>query len=232
MNEIENKNALELLEWSLDKYHPQIAFASSFGAEDVVVIDMLCKINSEAKIFTLDTGRLHEETYKVIEDIRNRYKINIDVYFPQTDLVEKLEKEKGLFSFYNNQEDRKKCCYIRKIEPLNRALQELKAWITGIRREQVVTRKDMPKHEIDTLHNSIIKINPLTDWTEKDVWDYIRANSLPYNELHDKGFPSIGCAPCTREIKKTESVRAGRWWWEDEAKKECGLHSKATNYNI
>lgn len=225
IEESEGKKAVEILEWGLEKFHPNIAFASSFGAEDIVVIDMLCKINPDAKIFTLDTGRLHEETYNIIESIRNKYNIELISYCPQTELVEKLEREKGFYSFRNSLKERKECCYIRKIEPLNRAMAGLKAWITGVRREQVVTRKDIKKVEIDIDHNSIVKINPIADWSESDVWDYIRDNSLAYNQLHDKGFPSIGCAPCTRAIKKTENVRAGRWWWEDEKSKECGLHS-------
>ncbi len=230
--EVVKKNAFEVIEWGLKKFHPEIAFASSFGAEDVVIIDMLRKINSEAKIFTLDTGRLNEETYQIMENIRKRYNIKVDIYFPQAKLVEELEKERGFYSFRNSLEDRKKCCYVRKVEPLNRALADLKAWITGLRREQVITRTDIKKVEIDDAHNSMIKINPIADWSERNVWDYIKKNSLMYNSLHDKGFASIGCAPCTRAIKRTENVRAGRWWWEDESKKECGLHPGINDYNI
>lgn len=223
---LESKTAEEILKWSLEKYHDKTALASSFGAEDVVLIDMLVKINSKARIFTLDTGRLPQETYDVIDKIKEKYKINIEVYFPDTGSVKKMVNEYGFNLFYKNIELRQLCCKVRKIEPLNRALKNLNAWICGLRREQSVTRTEIKKVEIDRAHNSIIKINPLTDWTEKQVWDYIKENNVPYNKLHDEGYPSIGCAPCTRAIKPGEDVRAGRWWWESPEKKECGLHCK------
>lgn len=223
---LESKTAEEILKWSLEKYHDKTALASSFGAEDVVLIDMLVKINSKARIFTLDTGRLPQETYDVIDKIKEKYKINIEVYFPDTGSVKKMVNEYGFNLFYKNIKLRQLCCKVRKIEPLNRALKNLNAWICGLRREQSVTRTEIKKVEIDRAHNSIIKINPLTDWTEKQVWDYIKENNVPYNKLHDEGYPSIGCAPCTRAIKPGEDVRAGRWWWESPEKKECGLHCK------
>lgn len=223
---LESKTAEEILKWSLEKYHDKIALASSFGAEDVVLIDMLVKINPKARIFTLDTGRLSQETYDVIDKLKEKYKINIEVYFPDTGSVKKMVNEYGFNLFYKNIELRQLCCKVRKIEPLNRALKNLNAWICGLRREQSVTRTEIKKVEIDRAHNSIIKINPLTDWTEKQVWNYIKENNVPYNKLHDEGYPSIGCAPCTRAIKQGEDVRAGRWWWESPYKKECGLHCK------
>lgn len=222
--ELESKTAEEILEWTLQKYQEKIALASSFGAEDVVLIDMLVKINSSARIFTLDTGRLHQETYDVMDKIREKYKINIEVYFPDTESVQKMVNEFGFNLFYKSIELRQLCCKVRKIEPLNRALRNLDVWICGLRREQSVTRKDIKKIEIDQVHNSILKINPLTDWTEKQVWDYIKENNVPYNKLHEQNYPSIGCAPCTRAIKSGKDIRAGRWWWESPEKKECGLH--------
>lgn len=221
---IEEKSAEEVLRWALAQYQPRIALASSFGAEDVVIIDMLRKINKDAKIFTLDTGRLNQETYDVMDKIREKYGIRIEVYFPDQKEIEEMVREYGINLFYKSVEYRKLCCEIRKVKPLNRALTNLDAWITGLRREQTDTRSNVKKVEIDNAHNGIVKINPLADWRWEEVWDYIKKNDVPYNKLHDKGYPSIGCEPCTRAIKEGESFRAGRWWWEDNSHKECGLH--------
>ncbi|MCM8784927.1 MAG: phosphoadenylyl-sulfate reductase [Candidatus Omnitrophica bacterium] len=226
IEDFENKTAEEILKFALEKYQNRVALASSFGAEDVVLIDMILKINPNARIFTLDTGRLPQETYDVMDRIREKYKINIEVYFPDAKLVEEMVSNYGFNLFYKSVELRQLCCKVRKVEPLNRALKGLDAWICGLRREQSVTRTEIRKIEIDTAHNSILKINPLADWTEKQVWNYIKENNVPYNALHDKGYPSIGCAPCTRAIKPGEDIRAGRWWWEAPEKKECGLHKK------
>lgn len=223
--ELETKSAEEALHWALERYHPRISFASSFGAEDVVVIDMLAKIRIDARVFTLDTGRLHEETYDVMERVRARYGIVIESHFPDRERVERLEREKGLYSFRESIENRKECCAIRKVEPLARALEGLDAWISGLRREQAVTRGGLKKLELDLAHPGLVKINPLIDWTHDQVWEYVRSHDLPYNALHDRGFPSIGCAPCTRAVGPGEDVRAGRWWWELPEQKECGLHS-------
>jgi len=223
---LESKTAEEILKWSLEKHHDKVALASSFGAEDVVLIDMLVKINPSARVFTLDTGRLPQETYDVMDKIKEKYKINIEVYFPNTESVQKMVNEFGFNLFYKSIELRQLCCKVRKIEPLNRALENLNAWISGLRREQSVTRTEIKKIEIDQAHNSILKINPLTDWPEKQVWDYIKENNVPYNKLHKQNYPSIGCAPCTRAIKPGEDIRAGRWWWESPEKKECGLHCR------
>lgn len=225
-SDIEKNDVSRILEWAGKQFDDKAGFASSFSPEDVVIIDMLSKLNSPVKIFTLDTCRLHDETYRVMEDIRQKYQINIEVYFPDGNRIEKLERENGFYSFYQSLEARKECCNIRKVEPLNRALSKLHAWITGLRREQSLTRQALQKVEIDYGHNEIIKINPLLDWSEKQVWDYIQEHNVPYNKLFDKGFTSIGCAPCTRAIKRTEDIRAGRWWWEDPHHKECGLHIK------
>lgn len=229
--DLENKNAWEILRWARDTFKDRVALASSFGAEDVVLIDMLVKVyrqrqagSLKPRIFTLDTGRLPEETYRVIERIRDKYKIDIDFYFPQARDVEEMVNKYGPNLFYNSVELRRMCCNVRKVKPLNRALSGLEAWITGLRRTQAITRADCQKIEVDKSHNNIVKINPLADWEEKDVWEYIKSNNVPYNGLHDKGYPSIGCAPCTRAVKPGEDIRAGRWWWESPEHKECGLH--------
>lgn len=221
--EIEPLSAEQVLQSALASFGRKVGFASSFGAEDVVIIDMLAKIDKEAYIFSLDTGRLPQETYDVAERVRNKYGVNVIFFFPNTAEVEKMENENGSNLFYKSLDLRKQCCRIRKIIPLKRALSEVDAWITGLRREQAVTRTATAKFEFDE-GNGIYKINPLADWTEDDVWEYIKANDVPYNALHDKGYPSIGCAPCTRAVRRVEDVRAGRWWWESPESKECGLH--------
>ncbi|WP_337286535.1 phosphoadenylyl-sulfate reductase [Candidatus Methylomirabilis sp.] len=213
-----------VLRWAIDTFAPKLALASSFGAEDMVLIDMLSKLEPATTIFTLDTGRLHEETYDVMERAREQYKVTIESYFPGRDAVEALERERGFYSFRQSIEERKFCCRVRKVEPLGRALKSVDAWITGLRREQAATRTGIDAVEIDASHGSIVKINPLVEWTEPQVWAYIREHHVPYNALHDQGFPSIGCAPCTRAITPGEDVRAGRWWWENPETKECGLH--------
>ena len=190
----------------------------------MVLIDMWAKINPGGKVFTLDTGRLPQETYEVMEEIRKKYPITLEYYFPDKEDVEKMLREHGPNLFYKSVELRKLCCYVRKVKPLARALAGKEAWITGLRREQAVTRKSIRKVEIDEVHGNIVKINPLADWTEEMVWEYIRKNEVPYNKLHYKNFPSIGCAPCTRAVKPGEDIRAGRWWWELPEHKECGLH--------
>lgn len=225
IQELEPKNAHDVLSWALGRFHPRLAFASSFGAEDVVVIDILARIRQDVRVFTLDTGRLNEETYDVMERIRKRYGISIESYFPDRAKVEALERSKGLYSFRDSIENRKECCAIRKVEPLGRALGGLEAWITGLRREQAVTRGTITKLEKDETRPGVFKINPIADWTEAQVWEHIRKNDVPYNALHDRGFPSIGCSPCTRAIQPGEDVRAGRWWWENPEQKECGLHA-------
>ena len=224
-DEMESRSAHEVLKWGIDNYDPKISLASSFGAEDVILIDMMTKIDkTKSKIFTLDTGRLNQETYDIIDVIRKKYGIQIKVYFPKYKEVEDMVQQKGVNLMYESLENRKLCCKIRKVDPLNRALGDLDAWITGLRREQTVTRANIRKIEIDSSHGSIIKINPLADWTDKMVWEYIYKNNIPYNKLHDMGFPSIGCEPCTRAVQQGEDPRSGRWWWENTSHKECGLH--------
>lgn len=225
----EGKPAEEVLRWALQEFSPAIALASSFGAEDVVLIHMLSRIGPKAcRIFTLDTGRLPQETYDLMEAIRDRYGVAIEVYFPDASAVEAMVREHGPNLFYKSVALRKHCCFVRKVEPLKRALQGLSAWVTGLRREQAITRASIAKVEFDKEHE-LIKVNPLADWTWGQVWDYIRAHRIPYNRLHDRGYPSIGCTPCTRAVQPGEDLRAGRWWWEgDPAKKECGLHLAGT----
>jgi phosphoadenosine phosphosulfate reductase len=218
------KTPEEALKWALDKIHPKLALASSFGAEDVVVIDMLMKINPKSRIFTLDTGRLNQETYDVMDAIRKKYNTEIEITFPDAQEVIEMVQVNGMNLFYDSPGNRKLCCGIRKVHPLNKKLATLDGWITGLRSDQTQNRGNAKKIEIDEQHDGMIKVNPLIDWSWDQTWDYIKANDIPYNKLHDKGFPSIGCEPCTRAIKPGEDLRAGRWWWEQDSERECGLH--------
>lgn len=205
-----------------DLFPGKVVFSTSLGQEDQVITDMIARNKIPAKIFTLDTGRLFYETYELIDRTRARYKTDIEVYFPDYRSVQKLVTEKGMTSFYESVENRKECCHIRKVEPLNRALSGAAVWITGLRAEQSANRQQMPVLEWDD-SRKIFKYNPLIRWTFNQVLSYLKEFNVPYNPLHDKGFISIGCAPCTRAIEPGEDPRAGRWWWE-ESKKECGLH--------
>ena len=224
-SDFEGKEPQEMLAWALERFHPRIALASSFGAEDVALTDMLWRINSEARIFTLDTLRLPTETYTVMDQIQSRYGLKLEVMYPDMDRVRPMVEEHGFNLFYKAVEMRQLCCGIRKVEPLERAMSDLDAWVTGLRRDQVTTRAGVQRVEIDEAHGNRIKINPLADWSWEQVWEYIHRYQVPYNELHDKGYPSIGCAPCTRAVLLGEDQRAGRWWWEgDPNAKECGLH--------
>ncbi|ROU00083.1 phosphoadenylyl-sulfate reductase [Marinobacter sp. R17] len=205
------------------------SIAVSFsGAEDVVLIELASKLTDNLKVFTLDTGRLHAETYAFIEKVRKHYNIDIEILFPDAAEVEELVSKKGLFSFY--EDGHKECCGIRKVNPLRRKLATVDAWITGQRKDQSPgTRNDVPVVQIDdafsTPEKQLVKFNPLANWTSKDVWDYIRMTEAPYNELHEKGFVSIGCQPCTRAVLPGQHEREGRWWWEEATHKECGLHA-------
>jgi len=221
----ENSTAEELLKHFLFEYKGKIALSSSLGIEDQVLTHMICGIDKNTKIFTLDTGRLFPETYDLIHRTNSKYGIRLQVYFPQAAEVEEMVNKNGINLFYDSIENRKACCGIRKMEPLRRAFKGLEVWICGLRREQSVTRKDMQPIEWDS-GNNLIKLNPLIEWSESQVWDYIKTNKIPYNPLHDKGFPSIGCQPCTRSILPGEDIRAGRWWWENPDTKECGLHKR------
>ena len=198
-------------------------FASSLAAEDMVITDLILKAGLPIKIFSLETGRLHPETLAVLDQIKAHYGYDVELYRPQAEAVDAYVAEHGLNAFYNSVELRRACCGIRKVEPLGRALAGQRAWITGQRRAQSSTRTDLSVQEDDLAHG-MQKFNPLIEWSEQDVWNYIRANNVPYNALHDQGFPSIGCAPCTRAVQPGEDIRAGRWWWENPDSKECGLH--------
>lgn len=215
----------EILRFFLKDFDGEIAISSSMSVEDQVLTDMAVKIRPDISVFTLDTGRLFPETYDLIQKTNERYNIRIKVYFPEAAAVEQMVYEKGINLFYESIENRKLCCSLRKLQPLARALAPLDAWICGLRTEQSVTRIRTQHVEWDE-NNGLIKVNPLTEWLEEDVMEYIRKNDVPYNPLHDQGFLSIGCQPCTRAVKPGEDLRAGRWWWEQPEQKECGLHRK------
>ncbi len=216
-----------LTEQILEKYiisnKGKIAFATSLSIEDQVITDMVLKIDPSIKIFTLDTGRLYSEIYQLIDRTNEHFNIKIDVYYPDNYSLEKFVKEKGVNSFYKSLENRKRCCDIRKIEPLKRALKGIDIWIAGLRKEQSLTRTNLKIIDKDPLNNNL-KLYPLLNWSEDDVWQYIKKNNIPYNPLYNKGFPSIGCAPCTRAVTVAGDLRSGRWWWENPETKECGLH--------
>lgn len=214
-----------VLEHFLGEFGDRIALSSSLSLEDQVLTDMVCRIKPDTRIFTLDTGRLFPEAYHLIDRTNDRYRTRIEVFFPDAALVQEMVREEGVNLFYDSVEKRRRCCHVRKIEPLQRAFKGLDVWICGLRREQSVTRSDMRLVEFDRA-NGLIKLNPLIDWTEDRVREYIRRNAVPYNRMHDKGYPSIGCQPCTRAVEEGEDVRAGRWWWESPEHKECGLHKR------
>ena len=224
--ELQNKKPRSILRAALENFD-NIAISFS-GAEDVVLIDMALNIRKDIQVFSLDTGRLHPETYRFIEKVNQHYKINIELLTPDRASLDPFVKENGLFSFY--QDGHQECCGIRKVEPLRRKLSQLDAWITGQRKDQSLdTRQDIPEVQIDEAFSSaekqLIKFNPLLNWNSAQVWDHIEAYQVPYNELHEKGFTSIGCEPCTRAVLPNQHERAGRWWWESGNKKECGLHA-------
>lgn len=226
LEELEQRPAESVLAWAVDRFRPRIAVSSAFGPEGVVLIDMLSKLGTKVRVFTLDTGRLPQETYVLMDRVRQKYGLEIEVFFPEAAAVEGMVRAKGVNLFLNSIEDRRQCCAIRKVAPLKRALAGLEAWIVGLRREQSVTRNGAKKVSIDTDHDGIVKISPLVDWTHDQVWDYIREHRVPYNALHDQGYPSVGCDCCSRALKSGEDVRAGRWWWENPEHKECGLHAR------
>ena len=219
-----SKNVISLIQKNIEKLH-SVAFANSLGAEDMVLVDLIRKNKLNVEIFSIDTGRLPSETYHLIQEVEDKYEFKIKIYFPNQEKVESYVNLNGINAFYNSLDLRKSCCGIRKVEPLNRALKDKKAWITGMRQEQSQTRQTLQEEEFDEAHQSQ-KLNPLSSWSENEIWAYIKMNEVPYNALHDQFYPSIGCAPCTRAISEGEDVRAGRWWWEDPQNKECGLHVK------
>lgn len=220
--ESHSKDPVELLNYISREYGDQAVFTSSFGAEDMVLIDMIKKHGDRIEIASIDTGRLPEDTYQIMDMVKNSYKTSFRIFFPDKDKVQKMVDEYGINLFYKSKENRTLCCNLRKVEPLQRILKDHKIWITGIRRDQTIFRTSSGVLE----HNKekgIIKVNPIIEWKSERVWDYIRQNSVPYNRLHDLGYPSIGCEPCTRAVRLGDDPRSGRWWWED-GQKECGLH--------
>lgn len=223
--QFEGKSPEEVLRYFLAEYNGKIALSSSLGLEDQVLTDMIVKIDTSTRIFTLDTGRLFPETYSLIDKTNIRYGIKLEVMFPDYREIEKLVKAEGINLFYNGIDQRKACCRVRKLVPLKRAFEGLDVWICGLRKDQSITRQGVRLVEWDE-GNQLIKLNPLIHFTEEEVWEYIKKNQVPYNRLHDQGFPSIGCQPCTRAINQGEDIRAGRWWWENPDQKECGLHRR------
>ena len=221
--ELREASAEVILTWVERRFGASAAIASSFGVEDMVLIELARTHAPSVRLFTLDTGRLPPETYEVMDVVRRRYGLEIETFFPERERVEALQSAKGYFSFKQSIEARKECCGIRKVEPLRRALAGRQAWVTGLRREQAVTRTAVEAVELDATHG-LVKVNPLVRWRSREVWDYVKNQGVPYNALHDQGYPSIGCAPCTRAVKPYEDERAGRWWWESAENRECGLH--------
>ena len=222
---LEGSSPVEILRWAASRFAGKASFATSLGVEDQALTAMIAGSSLDIPIFTLDTGRRFPETYDLINATQDRFGVDITVYSPDTDQLEAMVNRHGVNLFRDSVELRRECCRVRKIEPLRRALAGLDAWICGLRREQAPTRTDLKAVEWDE-GNGLVKICPLIDWTEEDAWSYVREHGVPYNALHDSGFPSIGCACCTRAIEPGEDVRAGRWWWESPDKKECGLHSR------
>jgi thioredoxin-dependent adenylylsulfate APS reductase len=220
----EQAGARELLEWALDRFHPRMAISAAGGVDGMVLVDMAWRIDASVRVFTLDTGRLPAETYSLFEDVRERYGIEVEFEFPDRLEIERLVKQHGPNLMYRGVDLRLSCCEVRKVEPLKRKLSTLEAWVTGLRREQWKSRRSIAKVELDRDHGGIVKLNPLADWTIDRVWAYIREHEVPYHALFDQGYTSIGCAPCTRPVTQGEHERAGRWWWESEAEKECGIH--------
>jgi phosphoadenosine phosphosulfate reductase len=229
MSDLQNKvdSTITVLQQAVRDFSP-VSFANSLGAEDMVLTDLIAKCQPDIQLFSLDTGRLPQETYDLMQTVRNRYSLPLQVYYPDAAQLEIYVAQHGVNGFYDSVENRKACCHVRKVEPLRRALLGKKAWITGMRHEQAVTRDGLQASAFDA-DNGLQKFNPLLEWTTAEVWEYIKANDVPYNALHDQFYPSIGCAPCTRAITSGEDIRAGRWWWEDPQNKECGLHVGKTS---
>lgn len=223
LRQIGGLNQVEALEYFAKKFQGQVVFSTSFGMEDQVITHLIAKNKIPVEIFTLDTGRMFSQTYNTWENTEAEYKIRVKPYYPKAQTIEKYVFDNGINAFYNSPELREKCCFIRKVEPLKRALEGKKVWITGLRKQQSAQRESVPMVQWDE-KNEIIKFHPILNWTTEQVVEFIEKNAVPYNPLHDQGFVSVGCAPCTRAIKKGEDFRAGRWWWEDKSKKECGLH--------
>ena len=223
--EAEGWTAHEILGWAIEKFHPRLALSASFGnPEGMALIDMMHRIEPSSRVYVLDTGRLPQATYDLIDRVRDRYDKTIEVVYPEPEALQTMVRENGMNLFYESLEKRRLCCGLRKVEPNRRYLAGLDAYVTGLRREQNVTRSDFRKVELDEGNGNIWKINPLVDWTTDQVWQYIREHNVPVNRLHAEGYPSVGCAPCTRAVKPGDDPRSGRWWWENADTRECGLH--------
>jgi phosphoadenosine phosphosulfate reductase len=223
--EFEGEDPEAVLEWAIDRFAPRIGVSTAFQIDGVALIDMAYRIDPEIQIFSVDTGRLPPETHELIEQLRDRYPgLNLEFLLPEAEHVKRMVGAKGLDLFYESVDNRLLCCNIRKVQPLTKYLHSLDAWVTGLRRDQWATRTNIRKVEIDHDHGAIVKLNPLAEWTKDEVWDYVHENDVPYHPLYDQGYTSIGCAPCTRAIRPGEADRAGRWWWETNAPKECGIH--------
>jgi thioredoxin-dependent adenylylsulfate APS reductase len=220
----EDARADEILEWALDRFHPRLAISAAGGVDGMALIDMAWRIQPAVRVFTLDTGRLPPETYELFEEIRERYGINVEFEFPDRDEVERMVFVSGPNLMYRAVDQRIRCCEVRKVEPLKRKLATLDAWISGLRRDQWKTRTSVAKVELDRDHGGVVKVNPLADWSADEAWRYVREHDVPYHPLFDQGYSSIGCAPCTRAVAPGEDERAGRWWWEQDTDKECGIH--------
>jgi phosphoadenosine phosphosulfate reductase len=221
----ESQSAEEILSWAIKNFHPRLALSASFGApEGMALLHMMHGIEPTSRVFTLDTGRLPQATYDLIDRVRDRYDKPIEVLFPVAADVEAMVREHGMNLFYESVEKRQLCCRLRKVEPMNRYFIDLDAWVSGLRREQGVTRTDTRKVEIDHSHGGMVKFNPLADWSHDDVLKYVRAHDIPINRLHAQGYPSVGCDPCSRAIQPGDDIRAGRWWWENAETRECGIH--------
>lgn len=214
----------EVIRWAIERFGSRIAVCTSFQIDGMAILDMAWRIDRNVRVFAVDTGRMHQETYDLMDRVRAHYGMAIEVYYPDAAELAAFVHREGVNAFYRAVPLRLRCCEIRKVNPLVKVLDGLDAWVTGLRRDQWASRSNIRKVEIDHDHGGIAKINPLADWTEEEVWEYVRANDVPYNALYDQGFTSIGCAPCTRPTKLDEDKRAGRWWWEKNAPKECGIH--------
>ena len=221
----QDKSPGELLTWAAKEFPDRIALCSAFGPESIVILHMLTEVELPLRVFTIDTGRLPNETHSLIQRCQDRFKLPIDVYGPDPEEVQEMVREHGINLFYNSVELRELCCKVRKVHPMTRALESLDAWISGLRRDQSDERKTIQKLELDSVHEGRLKLNPLANWTESRVWEYISCRSLPYNPLHNRGYRSVGCAPCSRATNPGEDPRAGRWWWERSSLKECGIHT-------
>jgi phosphoadenosine phosphosulfate reductase len=222
---LEDRSAEEIVAWAIATYHPRLALTASFGApEGMVLLDMMHRIEPTSRVIVLDTGRLPQATHDLIDRVRDRYGKSVEVIFPRAEDVQALVREKGMNGFYESLENRRLCCEIRKVEPMRRALRDLDAYVTGLRRDQNVTREDTAKARIDDANGGIAKLSPIADWSAEDVWRYVREHEVPVNRLHGEGYPSVGCEPCSRAVRPGEDPRAGRWWWERPETRECGLH--------